>query len=54
MNRFIKIKCKECDRTIAFRIEDKITIRCDRCGEDNEVPKEMQFKDLTKHLAESP
>jgi len=45
MKKFEKIKC-ECGKTIAFKINDSVEIKCRECGRKNIVFKQVQFEEM--------
>lgn len=44
--KFQKIQCGECSATIAFKIEENIEIKCEKCGKKNIIPKVIQFEEI--------
>jgi len=51
MRKFTKIKCS-CGKTLAYKIEDKVEIKCQKCGKENIIVREIQFEP-TQHLVEA-
>ena len=43
MKRFERIKCEGCKSTIAFKIEDKIELKCRNCGKINIIHKLLDY-----------
>jgi len=47
-----KVKCENCNSTIAYKIEGEIEIKCDNCGHKNIVKEKNRHATISKHLIE--
>ena len=49
MKQFEKIKCS-CGKTIAFKVNNSVEIKCKECGKKNIVIKQIQFEEIEQKI----
>ena len=50
MKKFEKIKC-ECGKTIAFKVNSSVEIKCRECGKKNILMKQIQFEKMEQEIS---
>jgi len=49
MKQFEKIKCS-CGKTIAFKVNSSVEIKCRECGKKNILIKQDQFEEMEEKI----
>ena len=42
--KLYRVKCKTCNSTIAFKVEDNMEVKCDNCGGINTLNDQVQLE----------